>query len=48
MGSHLIMRCTDINHVDNAIAPARRSLGKLVVVEEKALNHLHEVGSRER
>ena len=37
-GSHRILRCTDINRAGKAIATARRSLGKLVVVEEKAVN----------
>lgn len=45
-GSHRALRCAHVNRAGDATATAtatRRSPGKLAVVEEKALSHLHEV-----
>lgn len=44
-GSHRSLRCAHVNRAGDATATAtaRRSPGKLAVVKEKALNHLHEV-----
>ncbi|XP_008673758.1 uncharacterized protein [Zea mays] len=40
-GSHRALRCAHVNRAGDATA--RRSPGKLAVVKEKALSHLHEV-----
>ncbi|XP_066308478.1 uncharacterized protein [Miscanthus floridulus] len=43
-GSHRALRCAHVNRAGDATATARRSPGKLAVVEEKAaLSHHHEV-----
>lgn len=43
-GNHRSLRCAHVNRAGDATATAKRSAGKLVVVEEKAaLSHVHEV-----